>query len=64
MNFVFQRIVMVNAQGMLSAEMEDVNVFLALPWDPITNVTRVSFFFLAFHADIKWRKKWMQNLFH
>ena len=36
---------MVNAQGMLSAEMEDVNVLLALPWDPITNVTRVSFFF-------------------
>ena len=43
MNFVFQRIVMVNAQRMLSAEMEDANVLLALPWDPITNVTRVSF---------------------
>ena len=36
---------MVNAQRILSAEMEDVNVFLALPWDPITNVTRVSIFF-------------------
>ena len=34
---------MMNAQRMLSAEMEDVNVYLASSGDLIENVTTVSF---------------------
>ena len=48
---------MMNAQRILSAEMEDVIVFQASPWDPIMNVTRVSFFHSCFSCRHEMEKK-------